>query len=195
MGWLAIASQPTLQAEFQRGTHALGYVDGSTWSFTSATLRMRREAPGPSCGAGAPQSGRNRAEAYVAVQAARTATKAIPIVFITGNPVSFGFVQSLALLQATVSPPGRSVQGGSGRRSKPRASKRYQPTFVSRAEELDTALAQAIRARADALIVSANPFFNIHKERLIALALHHHLPAVYEFRDFVEAGLFATAPT
>jgi putative ABC transport system substrate-binding protein len=59
---------------------------------------------------------------------------------------------------------------------------------VSRAEELDTALAQAVRARADAIIVSANPFFNIHKERLIALALHHHLPALYEFREFVEAG-------
>jgi putative ABC transport system substrate-binding protein len=36
------------------------------------------------------------AEAYVAVQAARQATNAIPIVFITGDPVGFGFVQSLA---------------------------------------------------------------------------------------------------
>jgi putative ABC transport system substrate-binding protein len=45
-----------------------------------------------------------------------------------------------------------------------------------------------VRERADALIVSANPFFNIHRERLIALALQHHLPALYEFREFVEAG-------
>ena len=32
VGWLAMASQSTLQAEFQRGMHALGYVDGSTWT-------------------------------------------------------------------------------------------------------------------------------------------------------------------
>jgi kynureninase len=32
VGWLAMAPQPTLQAEFQRGMHALGYVDGATWT-------------------------------------------------------------------------------------------------------------------------------------------------------------------
>ena len=55
-------------------------------------------------------------------------------------------------------------------------------------EELDAAIAQAARSRADALLVSANPFFNIHRDRIVALATRHRLPALYEFRDFVEAG-------
>jgi putative tryptophan/tyrosine transport system substrate-binding protein len=61
-------------------------------------------------------------------------------------------------------------------------------TFVSRVEELDQAFAQTARTRADALLVSANPFFNIHRDRIVALATRHRLPALYEFRDFVEAG-------
>jgi putative ABC transport system substrate-binding protein len=61
-------------------------------------------------------------------------------------------------------------------------------TFVSRVEELDAAFAQAARNRADALLVGSNPFFNIHRDRIVALATRHRLPALYEFRDFVEAG-------
>src|SRR5262249_27164206 len=37
---------------------------------------------------------------------------------------------------------------------------------------------------------TANPFFNAHKDRIVALAARHRLPALYEFRDFVEAGGF-----
>jgi hypothetical protein len=47
VGWLAMAPQPTLQAEFQRGMHALGYVDGSTGRFTSATLRTPSRSSRP----------------------------------------------------------------------------------------------------------------------------------------------------
>jgi ABC-type uncharacterized transport system substrate-binding protein len=45
-----------------------------------------------------------------------------------------------------------------------------------------------VQNRAEALLVSANPFFNIHRDRIVALATRHQLPALYEFRDFVEAG-------
>jgi hypothetical protein len=34
------------------------------------------------------------------------------------------------------------------------------------------------------------PFFNAHRDRIVALAARHRLPALYEFRDFVEAGGF-----
>ena len=63
-------------------------------------------------------------------------------------------------------------------------------TFVSRVEDLDGAFARLVRDRADAMLVAANPFFNIHRDRVLALAARHRLPALYEFRDFVEAGGF-----
>jgi ABC-type uncharacterized transport system substrate-binding protein len=61
-------------------------------------------------------------------------------------------------------------------------------TFVGRVEELDRAFAQAVHQRADAVLFGAHPFFNVHMERILALAARHRLPAIYEFRSFVEAG-------
>ena len=49
------------------------------------------------------------------------------------------------------------------------------------------AFARSEEAHADALLVAANPFFNAQRDRLVALAARHRLPALYEFRDFVEA--------
>jgi putative ABC transport system substrate-binding protein len=48
-----------------------------------------------------------------------------------------------------------------------------------------TSLAQQ---RADALFVSADPFFASKREHLVALAAQHAMPTTYEFREFVEAG-------
>jgi ABC-type uncharacterized transport system substrate-binding protein len=61
-------------------------------------------------------------------------------------------------------------------------------TFVGRVEELDRAFAQAVQQRADAVMFGAHPFFNVNMERILALAARHRLPALYEFRSFVEAG-------
>jgi putative tryptophan/tyrosine transport system substrate-binding protein len=60
--------------------------------------------------------------------------------------------------------------------------------FVSQPEELERVFAEAKRNAADAMLVGAHPFFNAHRDRIVALALRHRLPALYEFRDFVEAG-------
>jgi ABC-type uncharacterized transport system substrate-binding protein len=62
--------------------------------------------------------------------------------------------------------------------------------FVNRAEDLDSAFASASRARVNAILITPNPFFNAHRDRVVALAARHRLPALYEFRDFVEAGGF-----
>jgi putative ABC transport system substrate-binding protein len=65
------------------------------------------------------------------------------------------------------------------------------PVFnVNRAEDLDAAFAQAARARADAILMYPSPFLNAHRDLLVTLAARHRLPALYEFRDFVEAGGF-----
>ena len=52
----------------------------------------------------------------------------------------------------------------------------------------DAAFARFGQQRVDALIVSNDPFFSSHHEALVALALRHRLPAVYESRNFAAAG-------
>jgi len=37
-------------------------------------------------------------------------------------------------------------------------------------------------------VVSADPFFTRHREQLVALAAQHHIPAIYQWRDFAEMG-------
>ncbi len=42
--------------------------------------------------------------------------------------------------------------------------------------------------RDDALVVGPSAFFTSRREQLTALAAHHRIPAIYEQREFVEAG-------
>jgi putative ABC transport system substrate-binding protein len=54
--------------------------------------------------------------------------------------------------------------------------------------DLDQVFASLAQQRADALFVSADPFFASKREHLVALAAQHAMPTTYEFREFVEAG-------
>ena len=61
--------------------------------------------------------------------------------------------------------------------------------FEATAErEFASAFDAMSRDGAEALIVGADPFFNTRRADLVALAASHHLPAIYEWRDFVVAG-------
>ena len=55
-------------------------------------------------------------------------------------------------------------------------------------KDFDAVFASLAQQRAGALLVSASPLFNTGRERLIALAARHAIPAIYEWRDFVLAG-------
>jgi putative ABC transport system substrate-binding protein len=62
--------------------------------------------------------------------------------------------------------------------------------------DLDTAFATAIQERAGALLVAASSYFNNVPDRLIAFAARHRIPAIYENREFAEAGgLMTYAPS
>jgi putative tryptophan/tyrosine transport system substrate-binding protein len=50
------------------------------------------------------------------------------------------------------------------------------------------AFADLVRQRVGALLVSASPFFNSRREQLVVLAARHAVPAIYEWREFAEAG-------
>lgn len=54
--------------------------------------------------------------------------------------------------------------------------------------ELEPAFARLVQQRLEALIVASDPFFNTRRAALVALASRHRVPAIYEFREFVEAG-------
>jgi putative ABC transport system substrate-binding protein len=54
--------------------------------------------------------------------------------------------------------------------------------------DFDTAFATVFRRRDRALLVGADPFFNSHRDEIIALASRYGVPAIYEFREFTMAG-------
>ena len=54
--------------------------------------------------------------------------------------------------------------------------------------ELESAFETLVRERADALMVSADPFFDTRRDRIIAFAAEHRMPAVYQFRQYAVSG-------
>jgi putative ABC transport system substrate-binding protein len=55
-------------------------------------------------------------------------------------------------------------------------------------DDLDLAFTTLVRHRAEALVVSADPFFINERARLVALATRHAVPTIYIVREFVTAG-------
>jgi putative tryptophan/tyrosine transport system substrate-binding protein len=54
--------------------------------------------------------------------------------------------------------------------------------------ELESAFATMIAQQVGAVAVEADPFFNGHSDKLAELAAREGLPAIFPFRDYVEAG-------
>src|SRR5262249_44497104 len=54
--------------------------------------------------------------------------------------------------------------------------------------DFDTAFATLVQGRVGALLVSAEPLFNLRRQQLIALAARHAVPAMYEVREFAAGG-------
>jgi putative tryptophan/tyrosine transport system substrate-binding protein len=59
---------------------------------------------------------------------------------------------------------------------------------AARDSDLQAALDTAVTNGADALFVSADPFFTDRRDQIVALAARHKLPAVYPWRQYAEAG-------
>jgi putative tryptophan/tyrosine transport system substrate-binding protein len=65
------------------------------------------------------------------------------------------------------------------------------PIVVLRAHtdrEIDAAFEAVAQQRIPALAVSASPFFDTRRNKLVALAAHNKVPAIYQFREYAEAG-------
>lgn len=56
------------------------------------------------------------------------------------------------------------------------------------ASDIDSAFATLVQERAGALLVNADPFFNSNRDQIVALAVRHAVPAIYELHEYVTAG-------
>jgi putative ABC transport system substrate-binding protein len=65
-----------------------------------------------------------------------------------------------------------------------------QPVVLraSSEREIETAFATMAQQGAEALLVTADPFFNAHRNQIVTLAARGTIPASYSVRDFAVAG-------
>lgn len=61
--------------------------------------------------------------------------------------------------------------------------------------DFGAAFAMIVQRRLGALLVAADPFFSSRRDQLVALAAHHAVPAIYEWRDFPATGGLASYGT
>jgi putative ABC transport system substrate-binding protein len=63
-----------------------------------------------------------------------------------------------------------------------------QPQAVSDPDQFDDAFSTIVAQRAQALVVVVDPLTVRYRERLVELAMRNRMPAMYGFREFVDAG-------
>jgi putative ABC transport system substrate-binding protein len=68
------------------------------------------------------------------------------------------------------------------------AGQQIEIVNASGESDLELAFARMTQRGAGALLVMANPVFNSKRDQIVALAERHVLPAIYEWRQFVEVG-------
>jgi putative tryptophan/tyrosine transport system substrate-binding protein len=71
------------------------------------------------------------------------------------------------------------------------ARKIDQRIVVARAgtdQELDAAFAALVKEGVGALLVTADPYFDTRRERIVEFAQQQRLPAIYQFREYAVAG-------
>src|SRR5262249_48815106 len=55
-------------------------------------------------------------------------------------------------------------------------------------DALETAFGSLVQQGAGALQVTADPYFDTRRERIVAFAQQYRLPAIYQFREYAVAG-------
>jgi len=225
IGYLSPLAGPSFYDEaFLRGLRDCGYVEGrnigieyrwANWSSDrlaalAAELVQLKVDVIVSTGGSAP------------ALAAKHATTAIPIVFVTGDPVGLGLVRGLSrprgnltgvnnltselnakcldLLKEAL--PGASLVGvlanpGPPRYRVPRRNLedaarsldvRLYIREVRSPNDLDAAFSAMRKEHVDALLVVNDPLLFAQRGRIAELSTKAHLPGIYEWREFAEAG-------
>jgi putative tryptophan/tyrosine transport system substrate-binding protein len=217
IGFLNSGSPGPLLAAFRRGLQDGGYVEGQNvmieyrWAEGQydqlpalATDLVRRQVAVIAATGGT-----------LSARAAKAATTTIPILFVAADPVGDGLVASfsrpggnvtgvsvftaelapklLQWLRELVPKAGKiATLTNSMCDKEPEAIRRaglQVLTITAQADsDLEPAFTEAVRQGVEALLVSADPFFNTRRAQIVALAARHSLPAAYPWREYVEAG-------
>jgi putative tryptophan/tyrosine transport system substrate-binding protein len=73
-----------------------------------------------------------------------------------------------------------------------------RPVIIANAvddNQIEAAFDTLVQRRVSALLVAADPFFFGRREKIVALAERYRLPAIYEWREFAQAGGLASYGT
>ena len=93
-------------------------------------------------------------------------------VAVLGNPANPAYASQLKKIQAAAKVFAMQLQVLEARHS----------------DDIEPAFSAMIERAADALLVSSDSLFNAQRDRIVALAANGRIPAIYEFREFAEAG-------
>jgi len=115
------------------------------------------------------------------------------------EPKRIGLLRELvpgALRIGALLGPGATVPG---RQEIEDATRKFgQQLFVAKVgsdAELDAALRSLIQEKVGALLVAASAYFDTRRDKIIAFAAEHKLPAIYQFREYaVTGGLISYGP-
>jgi ABC-type uncharacterized transport system substrate-binding protein len=149
-------------------------------------------------------------------RAAKAATSSIPVVFITGDAVAdrlvpnlarpvgnitgvsimsgelgakrFGFLDVVALLTNPQNRGDAVTQTQDVRAAASTLGRQLVVVAASSEPELETSFAEAVKSGAKALVVQNDPFCDVRRARLIALAAERRIPAIYHIREFPADG-------
>ena len=227
IGYLAIdqAASPHLPEAFLQELRDLGYIEGRNLVIEYRSAEGKSEQlPALAAELVALKVDVIVAPSTVAAQAAKQATRTLPIVSVA-IPVTSGLVTSLArpggnvtglsffspelvgkcLEQLKLAVPAVSriaalwQPGGQGEPTEKEMLKaaevaaralgvRLQFVEARGPENFDRAFSEMTRARAGALTVLPSNMFISERRRLVDLAAKNRLPAVYPWREFVDAG-------
>jgi putative ABC transport system substrate-binding protein len=102
------------------------------------------------------------------------------------------FVSSSAPIAVLINPQGEHAEHQTidVQSAAPRIGRNIFILHASSEREIETAFMTLIERRAGGLLVAGDPFFNIRRTQLIALATRHAMPAIYEWREYaIDGGL------
>jgi putative ABC transport system substrate-binding protein len=65
---------------------------------------------------------------------------------------------------------------------------RLDVVHAANEREIEAAVSSLAERRPSALLLGADPFFQVRRDQLVALAARHAIPTMYEWREFVDSG-------
>jgi putative ABC transport system substrate-binding protein len=146
-----------------------------------------------------------------ATLAAKSNTLSVPIVFSAADdPVRLGFVSSfsqpggnltgVSMISGTLGPKRVDLLRELRNPNNPAERVRDEQAAaevggfhvvesdVSSAQDIDTAFTLLVQKRTDVLLVNSDASLTAHRDQIVSLAARHSIPALYPWREYVEAG-------